>query len=55
MQLEHLQKAFALAYHASQNDQYGWATRAVFRAIAYQIWLGCGNKTEEMGNAANQR
>jgi hypothetical protein len=54
MQLDHLQKAFALAMAAALNDKYEYATRAVFRAIAYQIWLGCGNKSEEMPNAAKR-
>jgi hypothetical protein len=47
MQLKHLQKAYALAMSAAVNDKYEMATRAIFRAIAHQIWLACG-QLEEM-------
>jgi hypothetical protein len=47
MQLKHLQKAYALAMSAAINDRYEMPTRALFRAIAHQIWLACG-QLEEM-------
>jgi hypothetical protein len=40
--LANLDKAFALAHRASEDGRYSNKARAIFRAIAHQIWLSCG-------------
>lgn len=39
--LANLDKAFALAHHASQDDRYTPETRDLLHAIATEIWLAC--------------
>jgi hypothetical protein len=39
---ENIDKAFSLAHRASEDARYSPAARAVFRAIAHQVWLACG-------------
>jgi hypothetical protein len=45
--LDNLVNAYRLAHRASENPAYDNATRAVFRATAYQIWLSLGKAARE--------
>lgn len=40
--ISELQKAFAVATKAAQNDNTPQRERAYFRAIAFLIWKSCG-------------
>jgi hypothetical protein len=42
VKFDNLQKAFALAHHAQANPDHSPQSRAIFRAIAHQIWISAG-------------
>lgn len=51
VQRERLQKAFAFAHKAAERDDVHDKERKYFRALAYMIWLACGEEgTPIQGN-----
>lgn len=55
--LANLDKAFALAHKASEDAHQSGSARAIFRAIAYQVWLSLGENrpTSTVLNAQHLR
>lgn len=47
IRLSELQKAFALAHKAQENEEYSLAVRDVFRAIAHHIWVSAGKPEDQ--------
>ena len=39
---ENIDRAFALAHRASEDGRFSLPARNIYRAIARQIWLACG-------------
>jgi hypothetical protein len=50
---QNIDKAFALAHRASEDENFPHAARNMFRAVACQIWLACGadRPTEQVKQA----